>query len=116
MLDHPESPSKPAVSNINAHAIDLTWDEPSDNGGAPVSSYVIEKCDMETQTWRRALSTRAKVATIGCLDEHKEYKFRVLAENFIGVSKPGEETAIITTRQPTPDINYEELCKLIETE
>ena len=93
------------------HSVDLTWKEPADNGGSDITGYLIEKCDMTTNIWRRATTSTTTSTTVSCLEEHKEYKFRVIAENLVGISEPGPESDIAVTREQTPDIDYDELCK-----
>ena len=67
---------------------------------------------MTTNLWRRATTSSNTSVTISCLEEHKEYKFRVLAENLVGISEPGPESKVAVTRESSPeDIDYDSLCK-----
>lgn len=90
----------------------MTWKEPEDNGGTPITGYIVEKCDLQTKAWRRATSTKTPFAAVDCLEEFKEYKFRVLSENLIGISEPGPESDIVLTREQVPDVDYDSMCKL----
>ena len=67
--------------------------------------------DMVTKLWRHAIKCTSTSATVSCLEQHKEYKFRVIAENIVGNSEPGPESEVTVTREQMPDIDYDELCK-----
>jgi len=52
VLDHPAPPRGPLdISNVTKDGCDLKWKEPDDDGGAPVSHYVIEKQDQSSGRW-----------------------------------------------------------------
>lgn len=97
--------------SFNKYSVKLAWCEPEDDGGSPVTGYIIEKCDLQTGVWRRAMTSKHPQCTVECLEEHKEYKFRILSENFIGISQPGEESDSVVTRDQAPELDYDELCK-----
>lgn len=46
-----------------------------------------------------------------CLEEFKEYKFRVFVENFIGISEFGEELEKVVIREVVLDVDYDDFCK-----
>jgi len=112
--DRPQCPEgKPQIVAVNRHSVKLAWKEPTDNGGTPVTGYIIEKCDLQSGVWRRATTSKHPQCTVECLEEFKEHKFRILAENFIGISEPGQESEVIMTREQAPDMNYDECCKFL---
>ena len=39
------------VSGITASGCHLNWDVPEDDGGKPITGYVVEKMDMDTGRW-----------------------------------------------------------------
>ena len=43
------------VSGITASGCHLNWDVPEDDGGKPITGYVVEKMDMDTGRWDRSL-------------------------------------------------------------
>ena len=113
-VDRPDAPQGPVtIVNTTKHSVDLAWREPADDGGSPVTGYIIEKCDMTTSLWRRATTSTTTSVTVSCLEEHKEYKFRILAENLVGISEPGPESQVATTREETPDVDYTDFCKFL---
>ena len=78
-----------------------------------MTGYIVEKMDLTTNVWRRATTSTSTAVTVSCLEEHKEYKFRVLAENIVGISEPGPDSVVAMTRELMPDIDYDELCELL---
>ena len=115
ITDRPDPPQGPTrIENTSKYSVDLTWSPPLDDGGSQVSGYIIEKCDMTTNLWRRATTSTNTSVTVSCLEEQKEYKFRVLAENLVGISEPGPESAVAVTKEGTPEhVDYDQLCKSI---
>lgn len=113
VTDRPGPPEGPTrIENTSKYSVDLTWNPPLDNGGSEITGYIIEKCDLTTNLWRRATTSTNTSVTISCLEEHKEYKFRILAENLVGISEPGPESQVAVTREATPEnIDYDSLCK-----
>lgn len=112
LTERPGPPEdKPVITGVNKFAIKMTWKEPEDNGGAPITGYIVEKCDVQTGAWRRAATSKTPFSAVDCLEEFKEYKFRVLAENMIGISEPGPESDVILTREQVPDVDYDSMCK-----
>ena len=45
----PEGPLE--VNDITGDSCRLSWKPPKDNGGSPVSSYIVEKMDVEDGRW-----------------------------------------------------------------
>jgi hypothetical protein len=111
-IDRPGPPEgKPVIESITKFSVKLSWLPPADDGGSEITGYIVEKLDMQTGVWRRALTTKMPHATVECLEEFKEHKFRVFAENFIGISEPGQESDKVVTREAVPDMDYDDLCK-----
>ena len=109
--DRPQQPAgKPTIVAINQYSVKLAWKVPEDDGGSPITGYIIEKCDLETGAWRRAITSKHPQCSVDCLEEFKEHKFRVLSENFIGISEPGLESDVVITREHVPDMDYDTLC------
>ena len=53
LLDLPNKPSKPKAENINKTTVKIKWTPPNNDGGSPVTGYVIEKCDVSQRQWVR---------------------------------------------------------------
>jgi hypothetical protein len=41
----PDKPGKPEVKDWNRHQADLKWAPPKSDGGAQITSYIVEKKD-----------------------------------------------------------------------
>lgn len=61
--------------------------------------------------WRRVLIIKILYVIVECLEEFKEYKFRVFVENFIGISEFGEESEKVVIREVVLDVDYDDFCK-----
>ena len=68
----------------------LNWDKPKDDGGLPLSAYVVEKMDTTTGRWvpvGRVPGDTTEMEVKG-LEPGKRYDFRVKAVNEEGESEP----------------------------
>ena len=93
-------PSKPngkiEVTNVKPNSCSLSWEKPSDEGGSPLTGYVIEKKDVEKDYWSVCGRISGKMVTVmkqldyevHDLMENFCYVFRVMASNAIGDSEP----------------------------
>ncbi|KAF3843842.1 hypothetical protein F7725_002691 [Dissostichus mawsoni] len=117
--DPPGAPTRVTPSDITKDAVSLTWFEPDEDGGSPITGYWIEKFDPESDKWIRCnklpikdTSFREKVL-ISCVficiecclqgegtPHKKKYSFRVLAENLAGPGKPSVETDPVLIKDP----------------
>lgn len=88
--------------------MDLKWEPPKSDGGAPIEKYVIEKKDRFGTDWEKAAEvpgskTEAKVAG---LKENTELQFRVVAVNKAGPSEPSEPTQMHTVKHRKCKCHY----------
>ena len=65
-------------------SISLKWEEPEDDGGCLITSYVLEKREAHKMSWDKAGKTEVEEFTAGSLTEGQQYAFRVAAKNEIG--------------------------------
>ena len=49
--DKPGKTGEPTVKDIQRNSVELTWAMPSSDGGAPITSYVIEYCEEGLFKW-----------------------------------------------------------------
>ena len=89
-----ETPSAPAgplqATMTSEDSCDLRWQAPDDNGGTPITSYILEMREVGTSVWRRIGNVEATTTSFGLrnLLEGKEYHIRVIARNQEGESFP----------------------------
>ncbi|XP_071942196.1 twitchin-like isoform X2 [Antedon mediterranea] len=101
-FDAPGSPGTPVAKDTDKTAITISWSPPKNDGGSPITGYIVEKKEAGSNRWVPA--TRAPIRettfTAGKLTEGKEYDFRVKAQNKAGDGKPSETAASITAAPP----------------
>ena len=100
--DVPGPPGIPDISDVDKTRMTLTWTPPTDDGGAEILGYIVEKCDADRKRWTKAhkedLITDLTV-TLNDLTEGTSYMFRVSAENAAGV---GESSPATQPRKAKP--------------
>ncbi|XP_054633124.1 titin-like [Dunckerocampus dactyliophorus] len=89
VLDRPSPPEGPLrMKAVSAEKCNLYWNPPSNDGGAIVSHYIVEKRETSRVTWTgvdphvEAVSYKVTKLTPG-----REYIFRVCAVNKFGVGE-----------------------------
>lgn len=50
-IDPPGPPTRLEPSDITKDAVTLTWCEPDDDGGSPITGYWVERLDPDTDKW-----------------------------------------------------------------
>lgn len=102
VVGKPSPPLGPLdVSDITPETCTLSWRAPSDDGGAPISNYVVERMDVAVGVWLKISSfVRGCSYNVFSLETGKRYLFRVRAENQYGVSEPLESEEPITAKFP----------------
>jgi len=96
----PSSPGEPKIVDFDNKSVTLRWEKPKNDGGRPISHYIIQKKD-KFGGWFDALITDDQNCTatidelearVPGLSEGKWYQFRVIAVNKAGESDPSPET------------------------
>lgn len=101
VLDRPGCPEKLRAEEFAGDALTIYWNPPKDDGGSPITNYIIEKREARAPTWTKVNSyctvpfIRVRNLTIG-----REYEFRVTAENQYGQSDPAVTEQSIRARHP----------------
>ena len=87
IVDRPSPPQGPLdVSDVTPDTCTLSWKTPLDDGGSPITNYVVEKMD-SNGTWVKISSfVRSTHYDVMGLEPNKKYYFRVRAENQYGLS------------------------------
>ena len=87
----PGAPRGPLVAkNENRDTIALSWQPPLDDGGSPITGYIVDKLDIQRGGWVRAARVPGNTTahTLSGLMVGHDYNFRVYAENKAGVGQP----------------------------
>lgn len=101
LLAAPSKPKGPLkVSNVSKNGCKLKWDKPEDDGGKPVTGYVVEKLDKATGRWVPVGKTIEPEMDVKGLQEGHDYQFRVKAVNDEGESEPLETDGSIVAKNP----------------
>uniref|UniRef100_A0A3Q3K5L8 Titin n=1 Tax=Monopterus albus TaxID=43700 RepID=A0A3Q3K5L8_MONAL len=98
----PGTPKNLEASDIKKDSMVLTWEAPSEDGGSPITGYIIEKHDKEGIRWMRCNRQPVSDLTFkvtGLLESHI-YEFRVAAENAVGVGEPCSPTVFYKALDP----------------
>ena len=96
--DRPQGPLK--VEDIFADRCRVEYKVPKDDGGSPITHYIIEKMDVETGVWVACGKSSELTCNVEGLEENHEYSFRVKAVNSEGESEPLEGLDTIIAKNP----------------
>lgn len=77
----------------------MKWTPPENDGGAPITSYIVEKKE-KGGPWEKALEVPGDKlkATVPQLAEGKEYEFRVVPVNKAGPGEPSDPSQAIIAK------------------
>lgn len=80
----------------------MNWNKPKDDGGLPITGYLVEKMDTATGKWVPAgfVEPTKTEHKIHGLEPNRKYHFRVKALNDEGESEPLETDAAIVAKNP----------------
>ena len=80
----------------------VSWKPSKDDGGSPVTHYIVEKRESYRLDWShvdRVKATESSI-TVPYLTENAAYYIRVLAENVAGISEPLQLKQSVTPKSP----------------
>lgn len=89
VIDRPDPPTGPIVyPTTTRRSITVAWKEPKHDGGAEISGYRIEYQEIGSTIWDKVLETTTLLShCVRNLEHRKQYRFRVFAENIVGLSE-----------------------------
>lgn len=98
--DEPSKPNNVEVVDWDKDHADLKWTKPDNDGGAPITGYVLEYKDKFSKEWVKAKEVGPDdlAATVDGLKEGNQYEFRVKAVNKAGPGEPSEPTKAIIAK------------------
>ena len=73
---------------IRAEHVKLSWLPPEDDGGTPITSYLVRYMDIDSGEWVTACTSSTPTATATGLKPGHLYQFEVSAINKEGQSEP----------------------------
>ena len=97
-FDEPDAPGRPNVTDWDSDMVELEWQPPKNNGGSPITGYVIQKKEKGSPFWQNAGQVTGGQPCKGRatdLVEGTEYEFRVIAVNVAGQSEPSEPSDLV---------------------
>lgn len=94
----PEGPLE--VMDIYADRCALMWDKPKEDGGSPITHYIVEKLDMEKGEWEKVCDTEDMEIDVSDLTPGHKYQFRVSAVNSEGISEPLATDGAVLAKDP----------------
>lgn len=102
----PSSPQNLQATAVSSSQINLGWTAPSNNGGAPVTGYKIERSADNGTTWSTVQSNTGSTLTTysdAGLAHSTAYTYRVSSINSIGTGMPSNKASATTMNAvPTP--------------
>lgn len=63
----PSSPGMPEVKKVGKNYIELAWSPPTNDGGAKVTGYIVEKKPVGTEQWTKAAPYMSRWIKFGIL-------------------------------------------------
>ena len=109
-LDVPTPPENVRVSDIFKDSCVLHWEAPKDDGGTPLTHYMVEQMDVSSArgAWRDIGEIQANTRTykVQHLEEKSKYKFRIRALNKIGPSEPADLQDTVLAKDPWGKDDY----------
>ncbi|TWW80211.1 Titin [Takifugu flavidus] len=89
------------AENLSSDSCKLNWFFPENDGGSPISNYVVEKREAERKAWTSVSFTASRTNAVAHgLTNGKSYFFRVAAENAIGIGPFMETAAEVVIKEP----------------
>lgn len=90
------------MTDVRAKRATVHWQQPEDDGGSPVTGFVLERQDADTGRWVPCgeAGPADTAARVEGLSPGKRYKFRVKAVNAEGESEPLETEEPVTAQNP----------------
>lgn len=100
--DVPSAPQNVQVTSYGKSFAEVSWDAPEDDGGVPVTSYLVERKDISRTSWIRVNEVNAGTMTCTArqLVEGNKYLLRVSAINDIGQGPCTEIVEPVTAKCP----------------
>lgn len=96
-VEPPSAPDRPRIGKVTKSSVELSWVRPTNDGGAPIDGYIVEKRRVGDDDWTRCNTKPHKDTrfTAEGLPEKEKFEFRVIAVNRAGESDPSKPSDIV---------------------
>ena len=102
-IERPEAPIGPLeVSDVDLTSATLSWKRPKNDGGSPITGYIVERRESIRSQWTRLDHLDADTCKLKAVNlvSGQEYHFRVMAQNKVGLSEPLETDHVVKPQSP----------------
>ena len=99
---------------VRAEHVKLSWDPPLDDGGTPITGYLVRYMDIDSGEWATACTTSSCNATAKGLKPGHLYQFEVSAINKEGQSEPILTTDPILAENPYSKFHFFKAAPFLE--
>lgn len=99
-FDEPGKTSAPEITDYDKDFVELKWDKPENDGGSPITGYIIEKRDKYNPNWEKCAEVEgdSPKGRVDGLIEGTPYEFRIRAVNKAGPGEPSDASKIHVAR------------------
>ncbi|KAI8488694.1 Titin-like [Branchiostoma belcheri] len=109
VMDKPDSPRGPIrIKDLSPNSVTLAWEVPNDDGGSPITNYLIEKAEAGSTSFQYVTTCLRTTCRITGLVHNREYRFKIMAENKFGTGRAYTTDKIIPRKpfeEPTAPQN-----------
>jgi len=95
----PGAPTSLVANTVSSSTIDLNWNAPTNNGGSPVTAYMIERSTDNGNTWSTLVANTGTTSTTYSdtgLSSDTTYTYRVSAINSVGAGSSSNVASATT--------------------
>ncbi|GMR58632.1 hypothetical protein PMAYCL1PPCAC_28827, partial [Pristionchus mayeri] len=102
--DVPEAPADISVGDVTAESVTVSWAPPSDDGGAEITGYLVERKEANRRAFHKVAQVPASKSscTVEDLENDTGYIVRVSAVNQFGTGEPRISSEVCTGTPYTP--------------
>ncbi|XP_077902485.1 immunoglobulin superfamily member 22 isoform X3 [Ictidomys tridecemlineatus] len=102
LSEPPGFASQPQVTDVTKETVTITWNAPTQDGGAPVLGYIVERRKKGSNLWVPVNKdpVQGTKYTVDGLLEDTEYEFRVIAVNKAGPGQPSMPSSSVVAKDP----------------
>lgn len=100
-------------TDVDKTEVWLAWNWPDRNGGSEITGFLVEFQEEGEKEWDEWKTVSIPESHVTGLEEGKTYRFRVRAENAIGLSRP-DTTLPILCQEKLGELHDKTLSTILE--